>query len=91
MKKLEKWFFVVTFTDTFGGELNYCWIKKFTFGADSMTAKHALTLAKQEFFNVLPRHRLMWGELSNLSHNCAVKFDHCCIAATIELVEEDYL
>ena len=85
-------FYVVTFTDTFGSELNYCWVKKYTFeNADTMTAKRALTLAKKEYFRILPRHRIMWGDLDNLSHDAAVKFDRCNIAATIELVEGCYL
>jgi len=87
VKNLSLWFYVVTFTDTFGSELNYSWVKKYTFDADKMTAKRALTLAKKDCFLRLPRHRMLWGDLSNLSHDAAVKFDGCNIAATIELRE----
>lgn len=73
----------VTFTDTYGGELNYCWAKVYEF--EGVSAKRALTKAKQDYFRILPRHRILWGTLDNLSHDCAVKFDGCNIAATIEL------
>jgi hypothetical protein len=75
----------VTFTDTFGGELNYCWTKVYEF--ENVTAKRALTLAKQDYFLRLPRHHILWGSLDNLSDDAAVKFDGYCIAATIETGE----
>ena len=52
MKKLE---FLVEFTDTFGGEANYCWVKRYKVHATSL--KRALTLAKREFFNGMPAHK----------------------------------
>lgn len=49
--------FAVEFTDTFGGEANYCWIEKFCVSAPDI--KRAITLAKQyRYHSPLPRHSL---------------------------------
>ena len=77
---------IVTFLDTFGDELNYSRVKTYEFDAD-ISFKSALTRAKKEYFNRLPRHKLLWGNMSNTSTNCAVRFSGCCIVATIEYVE----
>lgn len=55
------WYFV-EFTDTFGGEANYSWVRRFRVWAPN--AKLALTMAKQEAFNgwdKVPRHVVRYG------------------------------
>ncbi len=49
--------YVIEFTDTFGGEANYCWCQRFTVRAADI--KQAITRAKQHRYNApVPRHRL---------------------------------
>lgn len=49
--------YAVEFTDTFGGEANYCWSQRFTVRAANIT--QAITRAKQHRYNApLPRHKL---------------------------------
>ena len=46
----------VTFTDTFGGEANYCWKDEYVIAAKSL--KQAITKAKrQRYYSPVPRHR----------------------------------
>lgn len=53
----EPQLYAVEFTDTYGGEANYCWIQRFRVWAKDI--KHAITRAKQHRYNApLPPHRL---------------------------------
>jgi len=46
----------IEFTDTYGGEANYCWVDRYIVEAESL--KQAMTKAKQErYYSPLPRHR----------------------------------
>ena len=46
----------VEFTDTFGGEANYCWMKKYIVEADNL--KQAITKAKKlRYCSPLPKHK----------------------------------
>ena len=45
-KQLTKYF--IEFTDTYGGEANYCWVRRYNVEATSYT--QALTKAKQVYF-----------------------------------------
>lgn len=48
--------FNVEFTDTFGGEANYCWVNRFQVEAKDI--RQAITKAKQERYHApVPRHR----------------------------------
>lgn len=38
--------FTVTYTDTFGGEPNYCWVKRDSFMLESMDVKFVKAFAK---------------------------------------------
>lgn len=38
--------FTVTYTDTFGGEANYCWVKRDNFMVDNPTVKFVKAFAK---------------------------------------------
>lgn len=38
--------FTVEYTDTFGGEANYCWVKRATFTLDSYTNRTIIRKAK---------------------------------------------
>ena len=46
----------VEFTDTFGGEANYCWVKRYLVKAKSQSG--AIRTAKKEFFNGPVNHRI---------------------------------
>lgn len=46
----------VEFTDTFGGEANYCWVERFEVTAPNMQS--AITKAKQHrYYSPIPRHK----------------------------------
>jgi hypothetical protein len=45
-KQLTKYF--IEFTDTYGGEANYCWARRYN--VDATSYKNALTKAKQFYF-----------------------------------------
>jgi hypothetical protein len=79
----------VTFTDTFGGELNYRWAKSYTF-PDHIGFKSALTKAKNQFFSNhrVPRHQTLWGDKDITCNHWAVKFANMRIAATIEIINQ---
>lgn len=46
--------YVAEFTDTFGGEANYCWATRYVTRARSM--RGAIAKFKREFFGYAPRH-----------------------------------
>ena len=48
--------YLVEFTDTFGGEANYCWIDRYEVEAKRL--RQAITKAKQKrYHSPLPRHK----------------------------------
>ena len=47
--------FKIEITDTFNGDANYCWVRRYTIRAKSL--KSALTKAKMHFYGVCPRHK----------------------------------
>ncbi len=48
--------FFVEFTDTYGGEANYCWVDRYKVMARDL--KHAITKAKQaRYTSPVPRHK----------------------------------
>jgi hypothetical protein len=55
IKEYAPQFFFVEFTDTYGGEANYCWVDRYRVKANSL--RQALTKAKKErYYSPLPRH-----------------------------------
>lgn len=55
--KPDRQLYTVEFTDTYGGEANYCWVNRFTVRAASIN--QAITIAKKHrYCTPLPRHTL---------------------------------
>lgn len=73
--------FLVEFTDTFQGEANYCWVRRYKVYATSL--KQALTLAKKAYFNVLPRHKL-----SDYGDMIRADFTGMCVCAFVLYADE---
>lgn len=71
----------VEFTDTFGGEANYCWVDRFTVEATNI--KQAITKAKQHRYCApIPKH-----SLSDYGDSVRIDIKGKCVCAFIELVE----
>lgn len=69
-------FVFVEFTDTYGGEANYCWVDRYKVSARDL--KHAITKAKQARYHgmnpftnrPLPRHTLSdFGDMLRIDMN----------------------
>lgn len=74
--------YLVTFTDTFGGELNYCFADRYTVEAED--ARHALTLAKQgRYYSPVPRHTVGYDDGDMLDFRIVGK----AIGGTVEFLE----
>ena len=50
---------IVEFTDTFGGDANYCWVDRYEIEAKDL--KQAITKAKrQRYYSPLPAHKVAY-------------------------------
>lgn len=77
--------YAVEFTDTFGGEANYCWVKKFcVFAKDT---RQAITRAKRHRYNApLPRHTL-----NDYGDQVRIDINGACVCAFITWLDvEEY-
>jgi hypothetical protein len=74
----------VEFTDTFGGEANYCWINRYTVIARDM--KHAITKAKQErYYAPIPKHTTVFND----GESCRIDIVGECVCAFITFCDAD--
>jgi hypothetical protein len=66
--------YAVEFTDTFGGEANYCWIERLTVRAAD--TKKAITAAKKHrYWAPIPRHTLSdYGDMARID----IKDENVC-------------
>ncbi len=71
------------YTDTFGGEANYCWVKRYHCAVD-MTAKSALRLAKRLFGLTGTRCRV-----ENQGDLIAIYPRNCCTVAFVAFESDD--
>lgn len=74
--------YLITFTDTFGGELNYCFSNSCT--VEARDTRHAITLAKQErYYSPVPRHTVWYDDGDMLDFRIVGK----AIGGTVEFLE----
>lgn len=74
--------FKVTFTDTFGGEANYCWVDEYVVQAQSL--RQAVTKAKkQRYYSPVPRHRV-----SDFGDMLRIDMAGSCVCAFAEYLDE---
>jgi hypothetical protein len=78
--------YAVEFTDTFGGDANYCWRQAFAVWAPNI--KQAITRAKQHRYNApLPHHRLSYQD----SDSARIDINGACVCAFINWIDaEEY-
>jgi hypothetical protein len=77
-----KEFYFVEITDTFGGDANYSWVRRFKVPAASM--RQALTLAKHEYFGYMPRHKT-----SDYGDMVRADFAGMCVCAFVQWFDEE--
>lgn len=74
--------FKVTFTDTFGGEANFCWKEDYTVTAENL--KQAITKAKQaRYYSPVPKH-----VLSDYGDSARIDIIGECVCAFIDYADD---
>lgn len=69
----------LTLTDTFGGDLNYSWVKRHEIQPNSeLTTRQILKIAREQF-GITAKMRQLWDSGSDMAY----KLDHCNIALHI--------
>lgn len=72
--------FKIEVTDTYGGEANYCWVRRYKYKAKSMLG--AIRMLSREYGG-------QWRKESDYGDMARYNLKNACICAFVEYAEED--